>query len=166
MNDRSIQPFRLSPVQRIILTSLAAGVLDALGAILIFQVNPDPLFKFIASGAFGKDAFSRGPDMMWYGVAFHFFIATAWTCFYFAIARWMKLYRYPLFLMIISFGIFIWMAMNLIVLPFFSRISPGPFDFLRALKGTLILILAVAFPIVFSANQYYRSKFSSRLDLK
>jgi hypothetical protein len=143
---------------RIVITSLVAGTLDALGAILVFQVNPDPLFKFIASGAFGKDAFRLGPEMMWYGIAFHFIIASAWTCFYFAVARWMKLHRYPTAVLVVCFGIFIWVIMNLIVLPYFTRISAGPFDLFSAVKGTLILIVAVAFPIIYSANNYYRSK--------
>jgi hypothetical protein len=142
------------PVGRILVTALIAGFLDAFAAIVIYDVNPGAMFKFIASGAFGKSAFSAGPEMIWLGVMFHWLIALSWTMFYFIAAPVLKLHKLSPFVTVPVYGVVIWLVMNLVVLRF-SRIGPGPLEISAALTGAAILIVAIALPVVFSANRYY-----------
>lgn len=138
-------------------TGLIAGIIDALAAIVIYDVNPSAMFKFIASGAFGKTAFSAGPEMIWLGVLFHFLIALFWTALYFVASPALKLYKLSPFVLIPAYGIAIWLVMNLVVLRF-SRIGAGPFELSAALTGAAILIFAVSLPVVLSANRYHTGR--------
>jgi hypothetical protein len=59
-------------VQAVLLTTLLAGSLDALSAIIQFTANgnhqPARIFRYIASGIFGRPALSGGTPMVVYGV--------------------------------------------------------------------------------------------------
>jgi hypothetical protein len=140
----------------IFLTGIIAGTLDAAAAIIVYQANPASMFKFIASGAFGKAAFTSGDRMIWVGVLFHFFIALSWTVFYFLVYPVFKLNRINTIVLIILFGVLIWTIMNLIVLPL-TMIPQRPIELIGALKGALILIVAVALPIVIAAHRLDKS---------
>jgi hypothetical protein len=141
---------------RVVITGLIAGVLDAVGAMLVFNAKFKPLFKFIASGAFGPAAFSSGDAMMWYGILFHFIIALAWTALYFVVSPYLRLHRINSILMIVVYGTLIWLVMNMIVLPF-TQVPQRPLQLGPSLQGVAIIIVAVALPIVISARSYYRS---------
>jgi hypothetical protein len=145
------------PIGRILVTALVAAVLDALAAIVIYDVNPSAMFKFIASGAFGKSAFSAGPEMIWLGVLFHFLIALSWCTLYFVACPALKLYKHSPFIVIPAYGVTIWLFMNMAVLRL-SRIGAAPFELSSALTGAAILVFAVSLPVVLSANRYYTDR--------
>lgn len=143
---------------RIILTGFVVGTLDMLGAMMVYQSAPDHLFRGIASGAFGSSvAFSGGTVMVFYGALFHYFIAFAWTTFFFLV--------YPMFPPLWKnkyitgglYGVFVWIVMNRIVIPL-SAITPRPFDLTSAIIGASILVVAVGLPIVILAHGYYSRK--------
>lgn len=144
--------------QHILLTALLVGTLDMLAAIIVYQANAGRMFRFIASAAFGTGAaFSGGPIMVVWGIAFHYFIAFAWTAaLYFVYPVLPKLWNNK-YVTGALYGIVIWVIMNKIVIPL-SAISPGPFDFKSAAIGALILIFAVGLPIAVSAHRYYARK--------
>lgn len=76
-----------SKIKATLLTWLVAGTLDMIGAIVVYSVilqivTADKLIRGIASGAFKKEAFAGGSEMIFYGVTFHYFIALAFTIFF------------------------------------------------------------------------------------
>ena len=59
---------------------LLTGTLDAFVAILIsYKIPPAVIFKFIASGWFGREAMSGGTSMVLWGLIFHYLIAAFFT---------------------------------------------------------------------------------------
>ena len=142
-----------SVVYPILLTGLLAGTLDAIAAIVVYKAKAASMFKFIASGAFGKEAFTGGDGMIGVGVLFHFLIALSWTILYFVFHSRLGLAKQNIFIVIVAYGIFIWLVMNLVVLPS-SNIPQRPIDAAGAIKGIVILILTVALPIVLAARRY------------
>ncbi len=74
--------------KRILITGLVAGTFDGLAAIIHLSIlgkDPIRVFNFIASGVFGKAAYTGGLSMILAGIAFHYIIATIWTFIYFMI---------------------------------------------------------------------------------
>src|SRR5215203_1104967 len=82
-----------SMMKHIFLTGILAGILDAAGAIIVYQAKAASMFKFIASGAFGKSAFTSGDKMIVFGFVFHLIIAISWTAFFFLMYPKLKLSR-------------------------------------------------------------------------
>ncbi|NNU33010.1 hypothetical protein HK413_00190 [Mucilaginibacter sp. S1162] len=69
-----------SPLKTILWLGLVTGTLDAARAILFnLNLGPGVIFRFIASGMFGKAAFAGGPEMVIAGVVFHYLIAYLFT---------------------------------------------------------------------------------------
>jgi hypothetical protein len=145
--------------QALLLAALIAGTLDALGAIISYTLHggrqPARIFRFIASGVFGRQATSGGTDMVVYGVLFHYFIAFCFTCaFFIGYPRLPFLRRSP-WLIGIAFGIFIWIIMNGIVVPL-SRTSPITYTWSGVLIGIGVLIIAIGLPVSFLARAWLR----------
>jgi hypothetical protein len=139
-------------------TSILAGTLDALGAVIVYQANPARLFRFIASGAFGAGkAFSEGTLMVVWGILFHYLIALIWTAIFFFIYPRLAIARRSIVFTGTLYGIFVWIAMNRIVIPF-SEIAQGPFNFRAALIGASIIVVAIGLPIAFLTRWYYSKK--------
>lgn len=150
--------------QALLLTGLIAGTLDALGAIISYTLHgghqPARIFRFIASGAFGKQATSGGTDMVVYGVLFHYFIAFCFTTVFFLLYPRLSFpRRYP-WLTGIAYGLIIWLIMNLIVVPL-SHIGYHPFNLSGALIGMGILMVAIGLPVSFLARAWLRPALTS-----
>ena len=146
------------PWRTIILTGLLAGTLDAIAAIVVYQASPAPLFKFIASGAFGAGkAFSGGDIMIVWGVFFHYFIALSWTLLFFLIYPTLPWLRKNKYIAGLLYGIFVWVMMNRVVIPL-SEIPQRPFDLKGALIGMSILMVAIGLPISILTHRYYSRK--------
>lgn len=146
------------PWKTIALAGFVAGTLDALGAIVIYQANPVGMFQYIASGAFGAGkAFSGGTIMVIWGILFHYFIAYAWTCLFFFLYPAMAVLRKNKYVTGLLYGIFVWIAMNRIILPL-SAIPQGPFNLKAALIGASILMIAIGLPISILTHRYYARK--------
>jgi uncharacterized membrane protein YagU involved in acid resistance len=151
-----------SPIKSILLAGLVAGTLDMLGAILVYVVimqktTAEKLVRGIASGAFKKDAFSGGTEMIIYGVAFHFLIAFAFTILYFMIFPYISFLRKQKILSGLLYGLFIWAVMNLIVLRIVFT-TPAPITLKGFLTGAPILMIMIGLPLSFFANKYYGNK--------
>ncbi|MBE7179315.1 MAG: hypothetical protein INR69_23130 [Mucilaginibacter polytrichastri] len=142
----------------ILLTSLVAGLLDGLAALVMnLKVGAVRIFQFIASGLFGKQAFGGGWWMVALGMLIHFFIAFIWVWLFFACCKALKLYGPKLVFLGTFYGIVVWVIMNLAVLPL-SKIPSTPFNWLSAVNGAVILMLAVGLPAGVGAYRYFPKK--------
>jgi len=146
----------------ILLTGLLAGTLDLSGACIGYMLDhqgkfPSKILEYIASGVFGKEAFTDGVSMKIYGLLFHFLIAMSFTFFYFFIYPKIKLLHKNIFLSAFIYGLFVWTVMNLIVVPN-SAIHKSiiPFDFVASAKAAFILMICIALPNAYFAKKYYR----------
>jgi len=146
----------------VLFAGLVAGSLDALGASIVYgpllgKSTVANIFRGIASAVFGKRAFQEGSEMVAWGLFFHYCIALSFAVFYFLIYPHLPWLRARKWLSGLLYGIFVWCVMNLAVLPLvFKRgISLQPWP---ALKGMLILIVAIGLPIALLAHAWYTSR--------
>mgnify|MGYP003575223231 CR=1 FL=1 len=149
-----------SPVNTIIITGLLAGTLDAVTALLVYQVNPMSMFRFIASGAFGPKALAGGLSMALCGALFHYVIAFSWTIIFFVLYPRISRIAPNKYLNGVAYGVVIWLVMNLMVLPM-TRVGQAPLTLKAAIIGAVILIFAVGLPVSLFTHRHYARKSGS-----
>ena len=140
------------------LAALLTGTLDITSAIVKFyiehQQGPVPIFRYIASGVFGKGTASSGTLMIIWGIVFHYMIAFLFTLFLFLIypkvIKWLK----NKFVAGFVYGLFTWAIMNMVVVPL-SKINKPPADPEQAVIAALILIFMIGLPVSLIAHRYY-----------
>ncbi len=102
------------------LGALVAGALDPVFALSFAAWNgtaPMRLLQTVASGAFGKAAFEGGAPLAGAGLALHFGLSLLWALAFLWAARWRPvLARHPL-ASGVAFGVVVFLAMRLVVLP-------------------------------------------------
>ena len=129
---------------------LLVGILDILAAFLSFYLSTDksPLIvlKFIASAVLGADAYSSNTGSIWIGLVLHFLVAFLFTFFFFILYRPFKLHKIQWILLGVLYGIFIWLVMNKLVLPF-TLVKQQPFNWMDAARAVLILITMIGLPL-------------------
>ncbi len=144
---------------------LVAGIMDitaaCIQAYLKNGTSPATVLKYIASGVFGKNAFSGDTMMPIWGLLFHFIIAISFTFFFFFLARQIpSLVKYPIPVAIV-YGIFVWAFMRFITLPYLSQITPKPIVGKEAITNACIaaaiLIVCIGLPNVLFARKYVRA---------
>lgn len=144
---------------QIVKAGLIVGFFDGLAACLnaFFRshVTPDGVFRFIASGVFGKEAYSDGSLMIGFGIVFHFIIAVSWTLLYFVLAADLDLLHRRFVISGIFYGVFIWVVMNFAILPL-SRVPDLPFNWPSASIMMAIHIFIIGIPIAYFAQKYQR----------
>ena len=144
--------------QTLAATGFLVGTLDGLAAIVNYVIaggkDPARIFLFIASGVFGKEAVGGNDQLAWWGVLFHYFIAFCWTVCYFMMYPKVALLAGNKYLSGTVYGIFVWLVMNLVVVPL-SRTPPIPLPATRILVGAAILIVCVGLPISLSAHRFH-----------
>jgi hypothetical protein len=144
----------------IFLSGLIAGTLDMLAALIIYSVilqktTAIKILQSIASGLFKKDAYSGGSQMALYGLLLHYLIALIFAWFYFTIYPYFTFLKKNTLLSGILYGIFVWIVMNLVVLPTVFPVLPEKhFDF-PLILSILILIFCIGIPIAFITKKYY-----------
>lgn len=144
----------------IFLSGLIAGTLDILAALIIYDLilqktTSIKILQSIASGIFKKEAYSGGSQMALYGLLLHYFIALTFAWFYFTIYPYFKLLKKNALLSGILYGIFVWMVMNLLVLPtVFPALPEKHLDF-PLILSILILIFCIGIPIAFITRKHY-----------
>jgi hypothetical protein len=151
-NERSI-------IKTIAWVGLLAGSLDITAACiqvyLMRGTSPEIVLRYIASGAFGKAAFSGGWEMPLAGLLFHYIIAYSFTTLFFLLYPSIKILSKSVVATAIVYGIFIFVVMNLLVLPL-TRIPAITFHPDKALMATAILIVAIGLPLSFFTRRFYR----------
>ncbi|MDR7212354.1 DUF1440 domain-containing protein [Flavobacterium piscis] len=149
-----------SKTESIFLAGLIAGTLDILAAIFFYTIvfqktTAIKILQSIASGIFKKEAFTGGSQMIGYGLGLHFFIAIIFAWFYFSLYPYLPFLKKNTLISGFLYGIFVWIVMNLIVLPLtFANLPEKHLDF-PLILAVLILIFCVGLPIAFIARKYY-----------
>lgn len=147
-------------ISKIIKAGLIVGTLDILSAFIYYFIktgekNVFNVLKFVASGLFGKEASSAGNKMIIAGLVLHYIIAFAFTIFFFWLFPKIKTFSKNKILTGVIYGIFIWMVMNLVVVPL-SNVGSRPFNMINALINVIILIVCIGIPLSFMATAYYK----------
>src|ERR1700752_2827625 len=122
---------------KILQAGLIAGTLDILSAFAYYYIKSGKtnflvIFKFIASGIFGKDAGTGGTAMILSGLILHYAIAFSFTIFFFWLYPKVSLMSKNRIVTGIVYGLFVWSVMNLVVVPL-SNTSHRPFDYVNAM---------------------------------
>lgn len=142
----------------IIKTGLLVGTLDGIAAILwgfcYTHVISLKLFAFIASGIFGKAAFTGGTVMIFYGILVHYFIAFCFTVEWFLLYPFFNSLLRNKYIIAVFYGVATWEIMDKIVLPL-SNVAKQPSNFTNALTGCVILIFTVGLTVALMAHSYY-----------
>jgi hypothetical protein len=161
----SKQQYKGSILQTIGWVGLLAGSLDiflaCLNAFIAKGTSPVIVLQFIASGAFGKAAFSGGWLMPLAGLLFHFIIAYSFTALFFWLYPSIKIMSKSIVATAIVYGIFIYVVMNLLVLPL-TKIPAIPFRLEKAVIAVLILIGAIGLPLSIAARTFFRHRNASQ----
>ena len=145
----------------ILIAGLIVGILDAIAASVFSYgfsgASPDKVFRYVASGVFGKDAFAGGLPIAAWGLLFHFIVATGWTALFYLLYPKVNFFSSSKYISGISYGIFIWLMMNKVVVPL-SNVPPAPFHFtIRTAVMILIHMFIIGVPISYLANRHYSS---------
>ena len=137
------------------------GFLDASAAVINYVLNthknPIVISKYIASAVFGKKAYSGEPSMIFFGFLFHFLIAYSFTLLFFFLYPKINFLSKNRLLTGIIYGIFIWLVMNLFVLPL-TNVAKQSFTLKPTITGILILIVAIGLPLSYIAYNYYNHR--------
>jgi hypothetical protein len=143
----------------ILKAGVVVGTLDILSAFIQYFIttgdkNVFTVLKYIASAIFGKEAYSGGIMMIIAGLFFHYIIAFLFTFFFFWLYPKTDLFPKNKILTGVVYAIFIWMIMNLVVIPL-SNIPNRPITIANALISVSILIFCIGIPLSFMANAFY-----------
>jgi hypothetical protein len=150
------------PMKKMATTLLKAGfIAGSLDILLAFVnawlssgVSPERVLRFIASGLIGTKAFQDPDGMALLGLAIHFFIAFFWTAVFFFCYPICKGIVRSKFMQGVLYGIFVWLIMNVVVLP----VTNTPKSGFQWSEGTGILIIAIGFPVAHFTRIYYQEK--------
>ena len=147
---------------KILQAGLIAGTLDILSAFIYYYIKSGKtnflvIFKFIASGIFGKSAGDGGTAIILAGFILHYAIAFAFTIFFFWLYPKVNVMSKNRVVTAVVYGLFVWSVMNLIVVPLSNTVH-RPFKIEGALINMGILILCIGFPLSFIANAFFRKR--------
>lgn len=144
----------------IFLSGLIAGTLDIMAAIVVYafllqKATPIKILQSIASGIFKKDAYTGGSQMAWYGLGLHYIIAMIFAWFYFTIYRYLPFLKKNALISGFLYGIFVWIVMNLVVLPIVFPVLPAKHLDFPLLISLVILMFCIGLPIALITRKYY-----------
>jgi hypothetical protein len=135
------------------------GALDAIAAIAhaygLRGTPPGAVWRYVASAVFGDAARTGGGEMVVWGLLLHLVVATAWTGFFFLVYPRLHAAEAHTFLTGMAYGLFVWLMMNLVVVPL-TRARMAP---LRPTLATALMILihlfVIGVPIAYLARRHY-----------
>ena len=113
--------------------------------------------QYIASGVFGKEAFSGGTATVIAGLIFHYIIAISFTALYFIVFPYIPFLGKQKLVGGLLYGAFVWSVMNLVTVPL-SNTYKSPLTWSGASLNMAILIVCIGLPISLLATKYYSSK--------
>jgi len=162
---------RPNAARTILLAGFVAGILDAAAASISFYIkrvdNPIKVWRYVASGVFGKDAYAdpNGLLMPTLGLLFHFCLAFSFTIFFFFLYPKIKFLAKNIFITGMIYGILVWLFMNKLVVPLSNVAKPAPRPgptFLGISTQTILqlsfIMFCIGLPIAFFTIRYYRRK--------
>ena len=145
---------------KILQAGLIVGTLDILSAFIYYFIKSGKtnflvIFKFIASGIFGKDAGDGGTGMILAGFILHYAIAFSFTVFFFWLYPKVNVMSKNRIVTGVVYGLFVWTLMNLVVVPLSNTVH-RPFKIEGVLINMGILIVCIGLPLSFMANAFFR----------
>jgi hypothetical protein len=143
----------------VLLTGLFVGATDLVAAYISQLIKTgkyaDKMLHYIAGGALGLETSMQGGNWVaLLGLFFHFFIAFAYTLFFFWIFPRVKFLAFNKYLIGMLYAVFVGLTMNQLVL----RLTPLPVGSLNleyAVTGWMTLGVVLGIPIVYNAYKYY-----------
>jgi uncharacterized membrane protein len=146
----------------ILASGLIVGTFDAVAASVFSYgfsgASPDRVFRYVASGIFGKDALTGGMSVAVWGLFFHYIVATGWTALFYFLYPKIKVLSSSKYMAGIAYGLFIWLMMNFVVVPL-SNVPPSVFHFtVRTAVMIMIHMFIIGVPISYMVNKYYSSE--------
>jgi hypothetical protein len=144
----------------VFLTGLFVGTTDLISAYISLTIKsgnfPRKMLYYIAGAAIGlKTALQGGNGIALLGLFFHYFIAFAFTLFFFWIFPRIKILSFNKYLIGMLYAVFVDLVMGQVVLPL-SRLPSGPFNLSDSVIDWIILGVLFGIPITYSAYKYYR----------
>lgn len=141
-----------SPIKTILIAGLVAGILDGLAAAISFIItsngkNPIAVYKFVASGVFGKSALHGGWEIGMLGILFHLVIAMIFAVLFYFLYRNIHWIKRNILISGILYGIVVWIIMNKIVVPLSNTPPLPPPPIHRIMISMLILVFCIGLPI-------------------
>lgn len=136
----------------IVKAGLIAGTLDMSAALINFYLKTGKdvaiVPKYIASAVIGPTAMQGGMATIIIGLFLHYVIAFLFTFFFSLIFKKLWFWFRSIIFIAILYGIFIWLIMNLVVVPN-TLASHGPISWKEAIISCLILIGCMGYPLAF-----------------
>ena len=145
--------------QAILIGGALAGLLDITFAISFAMYNgltPERLLQVVASGLVGKSAFSGGFGTAALGLACHFLLSFVWMTLFFLAARQVPALAACPLVAAVGYGILVFLAMRLVVLPLSAFPSPVTFKPLATTLDLLSHMFLFALPIVWATRRALR----------
>ena len=143
-------------IRTILLGGTVAAALDILFAITFAAYNgmeAERLLQVVASGALGQAAFVGGHHSAALGLLFHFLLSYLWAAIFFVIAWHVPaLTRRPL-LSGIGFGVIVFFAMRLVVLPLSAFPFPVTFKLFNSAMDLLSHMFLFGLPIAIATRK-------------
>lgn len=141
------------------------GLLDISAAFIQVKImfpdrNPLRVLQYIASAVFGKERAYSEDTMYLFGALFHFIIAYGFTIAFFLVYPHLYFLSKSRLLTAIVYGIFIWVVMNLLIVPQ-TKIGRHPIVLKNAAIAAGILIVAIGIPLSYLAYRFYHLRKSS-----
>lgn len=147
--------------QTIIIAGLVAGVLDGTAAVISTYLSSgkgfEIVFRFVASGLLGSEAFKGGNSMIVAGVVFHMTIAMTWAIIFYYIYPYVSRLIKNHILLGLLYGIVVWLVMNLVVVPL-SNTPKFPFNLAGAIKGMAIIMVCIGLPISLIIGKHFQGQ--------
>jgi len=154
----------MASLKTIFKAALIVGTLDICAAFIqVYAQSGKPPFKpvlnFIAAGLFGKNSGLSEGATITAGLLIHYFVATAFTFFFFLVVDRLSFAKSHRLLTGIAYGAFIWAVMNLFVLPT-TKTRPFVFNLSKNALAMGILIVCIGIPLAFLAHQKRRMNYA------
>ena len=143
-------------VSAVVLGGLVAGALDIAFAISFAAYGGTPpvrLLQIVASGLFGDAAFVGGIPMAAAGLALHFVMSFLWAGVFLAIALQRPSLALHPYVCGIAFGIIVFFAMRLVVLPLSAFPYPVNFKPVATILDLLSHTLLFGVPIALAVRR-------------
>ncbi|MDB5004815.1 MAG: hypothetical protein JWQ34_3040 [Mucilaginibacter sp.] len=149
----STNNFKSNALPTILLLGFLTGTMDGTSAILLnWKLGAETIFRYIASALFGKAAFTGGPEMIVFGVLFHYCLAYLFTTiFYLAYPTCISAVKNK-YVLAVLYGSTAWVIMNLIVVPM-SKIGKFPSKPSGIIINAVVLMICFGLPVVLVASR-------------
>ncbi|MCH5597011.1 hypothetical protein [Niabella ginsengisoli] len=148
-------------IKAILKATFVAGSLDICAAFaqayLSNGVTPDIVLQYIASGIFGKEAYSGAVKYILFGLAVHFFIVLMCAVTYFLSYTKVSFLKKSIFLSSFLIALIAWVVTTMVIIPL-SKIQSSPFNLEKAIIAIAILYFCVGIPISLFAKSYFNKQ--------